>query len=255
MSRTNQLEIKERPCKKFLKWKTLKTEIEVDGDKIEKISGGAFVYWDKEKEINVEIKPPIKFAILNQDLVNISGYSEVKKCSIWSNECRDKDHVLTVKDKDGKVLSFKLSEYKLNKDAIKGLGGHYTKSIYAATKTDGKWEIINFQMKGSQLTGAIDMENPDPNDKEDGWFGFTKVNKGKLYTNFIEVNGYKAKKRGSSKFLIPTFEIGNEIDETSGEELNALDKELNEFLEYYFDRPDVVKEEIKEPIESGELDY
>jgi len=246
MSRVQQLDIKERPCKKFLKWKTLKSEVEIDGDMIEKISGGAFVYWDKENEKNVEIKPPFKFALLNQDLVNISGYNEIKRSSVWSNEVKEKDHVINVRDKDGKVLSFKLSEYKLHKDAIKGFGGRYTKSVYCALQTKDGWEIINIQMSGSVLTGAVDMENPEPDSKEDGWFGFTKINKNKLYSNLIEASGYKAKKKGSAKFLVPTFAISDVITDAESEELNKLDTELNEFLTYYFDKPEAVKEEKKE---------
>lgn len=246
MSRSNQKEIKENVCKKFLQWKTIKEVIIIDGDEVEKIKGGQFSYWDKEKEENIPVKLPFKFCLLNQDLVNFKGYDEKNKRAVWSNEVRDKDHVVHLRAKDEKLLEFKLSEYKLNKDKIKGLGGRYTKSLYLGVEVNGTWEVWNIQGAGSFLTGSVDFENPQADEKEDGWFNFTKVNKSKLFTNFIEVNGYKPKKKGTSKYVIPTFSIGDVISDEDSVTLNELDKSLNEYLDYYFDRPAEVPVEKEE---------
>ena len=203
----------------------------------------------------VNLKLPFTFAILNQDLVAFKGYDEKNKRGIWSNEVRDKDHVVNVRAKDEKLLSFKLSEYKLNKDRITGLGGKYTKSVYCAVKdANGIFEICNLQLSGSSLTGAIDMDNPDPSEKEDGWFGFTKVNKSSLYTNFISVDTFKVKKKGQSKFTIPVYKVGAEIDADTSDTLNSLDKQLTEYLDYYFVKPvDSPKQEKEEVVD--DTDY
>jgi len=254
MSRTTQNEILESPCKKYLKWSTIKETIKIDGDEVEKIKGGTWQYYDKEKEEKVNVKLPLVFSILNQDLVSFKGYDEKNKRGIWSNEVRDKDHVVNIRAKDEKLLTFKLSEYKLSKDKIQGLGGKYTKSVYIAVDVEGTFEIWNLQLSGSSLTGAIDMDNPDPSEREDGWFGFTKVNKSKLYSNFIEVSTFKMKKKGSSKFTIPVYSLGEEIDAATSDQLNELDKQLTEYLDYYFDKPEAVKEEKKEEADDS-LDY
>ena len=254
MSRTTQKEILENPCKKFLKWTTVKEVLTIDGDEVEKIKGGTWQYYDKDTEEKVNIKLPLEFAILNNDLVAFKGYDEKNKRGVWSNEVKDKDHLVNLRTKDEKLLSFKLSEYKLNKDKITGFGGKYTKSVYIAVSVQGNFEIWNLQLSGAALTGAVDMETPDPSEKEDGWFGFTKVNKSKLYSNFINVDGFKPKKKGSSKFTIPVYSVGEDISEEDSQKLNELDKELNAYFDYYFSKPEVVKEE-KVPQDEDVTDY
>lgn len=263
MSRSNQEEILDNPCKKFLKWKTIKETIMVGEDEVEKIKGGTFVYFDKEKGEkgeNVEIKLPLKFAILNQDLVCFKGYDEKNKRGVWSNEVKNPEHVVHFRAKDEKLLSFKKSEYKANKDTLAGFGGKYTQSVYIAVLNGKEWEIWNLQLSGSALTGAVNMETPDPDEKQDGWFNFTKAHKSKLYTNYVEVakGGYKPKKKGTSKFVIPVYTLGTEIEEADSKILNELDEQLNEYLAYYFKRPDVTEvkgEEAKEHVEADSLDY
>ena len=255
MSRVEQKEIKSNPATKFLQWKTIKEVVSIDGDEVEKIKGGTFVYWDKENSKNVEIKLPFEFAILNNDLVTIKGYDEKNKRGIYSNEVKDPNHVLNVRAKDEKLLSFKLSEYKVNKDALAGFGAKYCRSCYIAVKNEaGEWEIMNLNLSGSMLTGAVDQDNPEPDSKEDGWFNFTKVNKSKLYTNFIVASGFKPKKKGQSRFTIGVLEIGAEISEEDSQKLNELDTQLNEYLAFYFDRPEVVKDE-KVPEDEDVTDY
>ncbi len=255
MSRTTQKEILENPCKKFLKWTTVKEVLTIDGDEVEKIKGGTWQYYDKDKEEKVNIKLPLEFCILNNDLTAFKGYDEKNKRGVWSNEVRDKDQVVNLRTKDEKLLSFKLSEYKINKDTITGFGGKYTRSVYIGVFVNGEFEIWNLQLSGSSLTGAVNVETPDPDEKEDGWFGFTKVNKSKLYTNFINVSTFKLKKKGQSKFTIPVYEVGTEISEEDSQKLNELDKQLNEYLEFYFDRPEVVKDEKAVPEEQDVTDY
>lgn len=237
MSRTQQSEILENPCKKFLQWRTIKEVIVLDGDEVEKIKGGTFVWYDKKKEENFPIKLPLRFAILNPDLVTFKGYDEKNKRGVYSNEVKEPEHLVTVKSKKETLLTFRKSEYKVNKDTLKGLGAKYTQSVYIAVAVQGKFEIWNLQLSGAALTGANNLETPDPEEKEDGWFAFTKAHRSSLYKNFIEVGGFKPKKKGSSKFTIPVYSIGADIEDADSQDLNVLDAELNEYLSFYFKRP------------------
>ena len=156
MSRTSQSEIVESPCKKFLQWGTVKETIIIDGDEVEKLKGGTFIYYDKENKVKVPIKLPLKFAILNMDLVTFKGFDEGSKQGNWSNEVRDPGHVVNFRNKLGKIMSFRKSEYKLNKDALAGHGAKYTQSVYIAVEVNGKFEIWNLQLLGAILSGACE---------------------------------------------------------------------------------------------------
>jgi len=254
MSRTTAAEIQENPAKKFLKWKTIKKTTIIDGEEVETMKGGAFEWYNKETEEKVDVKLPFKFAILNLDLTTFKGYDEKNKQGVWSNEVRDQNHVVNFRNKEGKILSFKLSEYKLNKDTLTARGGKYTKSVYIAVENEGNWEVQNIQLSGAALTGAINMEAKDPDEANDGWFSFTKNNKSKLYSNFVEVKTFKAKKKGTSKFTIPVYSLGEEIDEATSQKLNELDGQLTEFLDYYFAKSPVETEE-KAEITAYSTDY
>ncbi len=259
MSRTTQSEILENPCKKFLQWKTIKETIKIDGDEVEKIKGGTFVYWDKDKEENFPIKLPLKFAILNPDLVCFKGYDEKNKRGVYSNEVKEPEHLVTVKSKKDILMTFRKGEYKVNKDTLKGLGAKYTQSVYIAVPGKDGFEIWNLQLSGAALTGANDMENKNPEEAEDGWFAFTKAHRNALYKNFLEVGGFKPKKKGSSKFTIPIYSVGAEIEDADSQELNLLDAQLNEYLDFYFKRPakeeGTVETHASAPVDVDTTDY
>lgn len=233
MSRLDRNSLKENPCVKFLKWKTIKEEIEVDGEKLEKIKGGFFTWYDKENEKDVIINMPFKFAMINSDLVNFKGFDENKGLGVWSNEVSDPEHIVNIRNKEGKLLSFPLGDYKKNKDTIKGLGAKYGKSVYIAVEEDNGFELWNLQLSGSSLSGAL-SETVDPEEKNDGWFNFTRNNKNKLYSHFLQVVESKNKKKGTTKFSVPVFGVAEEIDEKTGKQLDDLDAQLKEYLDYYF---------------------
>jgi hypothetical protein len=258
MSRTNQNELLANPASKFLQWKTKKKTIVVDGEELEKLDGGGFFSYDKETKENVEMDLPLTFAVLNMDMITLKGYDEKNKQGVWSNEFSKPEHDVVLRNKQGKLLSFKKSEYKLNKDAVSGFGAKWTNSIYIAIKnSEGGFSIGNIQCSGAALTGANDMESKDASEMEDGWMNFVKVNKSKLYSNFISVSDYKLKKKGTAKFTIPVFKLGKVIDEATAPKLDALDRELTEYLDFYFARPTTEVVKPSEELESvGEgMDY
>lgn len=254
MSRTTQKEILDSPVSegKFLKWTTVKEVILHEGEEVEKIKGGAFQYFDKnlgEKGEKINIELPFKFAVLNADAITFKGYDEKNKRGVWSNEGYAPNHVITIKAKDENLLSFKISEYSVDKskdqnsekdrvtklkDAIKGTSAKYTKSIYIAVPVGDEFEIWNLQLSGSALTGApVDFNKMTPEEKKDGWFSFSNLNRGSLISNYVVVKDYKLKKKGTSKFTIPVFEIGDTIDSEDGKILDQLDRDLIKYLEYY----------------------
>ena len=247
MSRSSQVSIVESPVTKYLEWKNLSETIIVDGEEITKNKGASFVSYNKDTKVNVPLKLPIKFAILNPDLVTFKGYDDKSKTGYWSNEVdgdkRKGDPIVTVKNKNGIVMTFPLSEYKLNSAKLAGMGIKYVKSVYGALDTSNGWELVNFQIKGAAFSGAPeDGNNMTSDEKHEGWINFTKDMKGKMFKNCVEINGFKLKKKGATKFSIPVFEIGDEINEKTGMILDELDKTLNEYLTFYFNKPVEAKE-------------
>jgi len=67
MSRSTQTEIKEKPCKKFLKWENVRETTEVQGQEVKILKRGEFVFWNRETEQNEVAPLPLEFAVLEND--------------------------------------------------------------------------------------------------------------------------------------------------------------------------------------------
>ncbi len=274
MSRTTQSEIQESPVSsgKFLKWTTVKETILVDGEEVDKIKGGMFQYFDKElgdagEKVNIPL--PFRFAVLNADYVTFKGYDEKRKRGVWSNEGSKPEHQITIKAKDENLLSFKMGDYSVDKskdqasekervtklkDAVKGTTAKYTKSVYIAVDVEGEWEIWNLQISGAALSGSpVDFNKMSVEEKKEGWLNFSNNNRAKFFSNMIEVNEYKLKKKGDSKFTIPVFTIGSEISAEDGKVLDTLDKELNKYFDYYHKPKGEKKEEEQDEPDDVEI--
>lgn len=256
MSRTRGQEIVERPCSKYLTWKTIKETKVIDGQEVDVIKGGYFTYWDGdlEERITLEKMPP--FAILDDTHVTFKGYNEGLKQNVWSNEARDKDHKIVMRNKQGVIFEFALGDYKKVKDIVNGKSAKYVKSVYVGVYVDGGWEIWNLQLGGSQLTGGGDPKSKDLQDKELGWFNFmNNVVKGKKNKVFIELDKFVMRKKGASKYTVPKFVIGDYITEEQGEELDKLDIQLQEYFDWYHSNPVKVKDENAESTVEEDSDY
>lgn len=226
-------EIMESPCKKFLTWSSI-----TDDD--DKIIDAGFNFWDKnkgDKGEKVYVKPPLKFALLNDDCVTFKGYNEKSKQGVWSNEASKPNHEIKIKSKQGTLLQFKLSEYKDNKDNVEGLGAKYTKSVYIAVYVDGAWEMWNLQLSGAALSGAVDKDNTDESERFHGWFNFIKGFKSKIFSNMIVVKDFQLKKKGKTKFTIPLYELGEAISQEDDADLRKLTDELDAYHKFYFSTP------------------
>lgn len=245
MSRTSV--IVENQCKKYFKWQT---EEDQDG----KIIGASFVYWDKEKGEkgeNVKVKLPFKFSLLDDSCMTIKGYNEKSGQGVYSNEVNAPEHELVIKSNKETVLKFKRKDYKANKDAIEGLGGKYHQSVYGAMlNEEGEYELINISLKGAALTGAVDEDAFEEDDKNAGWMNFKKYFKTKLFSNFVEIKDYKLRKKGKTRFTTPLFTVGEEVSEEQGKIFDRMDLELKEWFKYYFNRKE---ENSTAPVEKDEF--
>lgn len=229
--------IVESPCKKFLQWKTFRNE---DG----KIEGGSWSFWNKDTEKNENIELPFKFALLSDDCVTFKGYSEKRKQGVWSNEVILPTHEVKIRAKESVLLQFLLKDYKEKKGEIELTGAKYTKSVYIGVINSKKeWEIWNLQLSGSSLSGAVDRDNTSEEEKDHGWFAFTKNHRNKMFSNFIEVNDLQIKKTKVTKFTIPLYTIGDVISPEDNAELSKLTTELDEYHKWYFTKPEETKED------------
>lgn len=189
----------ENPCKKFIDFK---------GDK------GAFVYWDKEAEKQIEIKLPIFFIVLDE-LATITGFNKKHDCGIYSNEVhRTADELLRVKTFSGGEEIVGL--YSDIKDSIIAMGGKYTKSVYALLiKSDKSTEMVNFKFKGASFSGWLEKKfNVD--------------------RSAVGIMSLREDINGNIKYQIPIFQKFK-MTEDLRERAIAADIVLQDYLEKYFE--------------------
>lgn len=198
MSRSNPTPT--NPAKRFLSWKGSK---------------GILVYWDKEKEAEVEVKLPFTFLVLDQ-LATITGYCEPDESSYWSNEVRSVGkEELTVKTSRG---TKQVGLYKDLAD-VRSKGAKYAKSIYIAYFDGDEMVIGNIKASGAALTAWIEFSNKNV------------VANGK-----VTITGKEEAKKGTTVYFTPVFEWSNS---TSDDDQLAieLDKELQVYLSLYLSPP------------------
>jgi hypothetical protein len=165
------------PATRFLEWKS--------NDK-------CFAFYNKETGENEKVNLPLKFVHLT-DKHTVRGFNEKNNCGVYANEVGlINDEALNVRLSKGDVSIKGL--YKDIKGKILELGGKYTKSLYVL---DADNNIINIQLQGAALAS---------------WSEFSKDERRKFGSNFIIVEGFEAKKKGSVKYNTPTFVVGEEID-------------------------------------------
>jgi len=197
MSRSNNTEL-QNPAKRFIEWKSDKK---------------CFVYYDKEKAEQVEIKLPVRFLALDT-LSTIKGYSDNDNSGFWSNEIRDlKNESLIVKTQKGECAKGLYENIMGNKDMT---GAKYYQSLYAMMKEGKDYIMVNFQIGGSALGQ---------------WIEFRKKNK--IFDGAIEIKTMIEGSKGKTVYNMPVF---TKIPVTEEAETNAkeMDQELQEYLTAYF---------------------
>lgn len=214
MSRSNPTPT--NPAKRFFSWKG---------------STGKLVYWDKEKEAEVEVKLPFSFFVLDQ-LATVTGFCEPDGSSYWSNEVRSvAKEELTVRTSNGTKA---IGLYKDLAD-VRSKGAKYAKSIYIAymDTQNGELTIGNIKASGAALTAWIEFSNNHI------------VMNGK-----VSITGSTQEKKGATTYFVPTFEWSHSEKEED-EIAITLDKELQIYLSQYltvaqFDRAN------QEPVHTDE---
>jgi hypothetical protein len=177
-----------------------------------------FSYYDKEKKENVLLKLPIKL-IHFRDFASVKGFHDASNSSIYSNEVSSvKNEPLFVRSfKGGELIKGLYADIKLK---LKDLGGKYNMSMYAMI--DG--ELVNISIGGAILQH---------------WSDFSKDNRGKFLTNYINVDSALDLKKGSVKYSVPVFALGEAIEANVSAEADKLDDEL---LDYFKKRSQSVSE-------------
>jgi len=184
----------EKPCRKFIEFK---------GDK------GQFYYYDNDRDEQIEIPVPIYFVRLDE-LSTITGYNKNNKCGIYSNEVRKTTtDVLQVKTfKGGESIT---GLYNDIKDAVKSIGGKFTKSVYCMLIEDGKpSEMVNFKFHGAAFAAWVAKKfNPDK--------------------NAIGITGFTEGINGNVTYKLPVFTPYKLSPELRAAAI-TMDKELQKYL-------------------------
>lgn len=208
----------QNPCSKFIDFKSDK---------------GKFLFYDKEKEVQIEIPLPIYFTVLDE-LSTISGYNKKNDCGIYSNEVhRTNDEVLRVKTfKGGESV---IGLYKDIKDSIKAMGGKYTKSVYALLiHEDKSTELVNFKFKGAAFSAWLEKKmNP--------------------MNVIISITETVEETNGSTIYQVPVFEAFKLSPEIDARAVKA-DEILQDYLKIYKSiepEKEIAKAEVESEIESN----
>lgn len=182
------------PVKKYLSWSS--------NDK-------CFTYWDKEAKENKKLPLPIKF-IHYDEMATIKGWHDASGSGIYSNEVKStKNEPLSVRAfKGGEIAS---GLYQDIKGKVNSAGGDYHVSLYA--ELGG--EVVNFSFKGAALMR---------------WSEFSKENRKSFQGHYINVLSASDEKKGSVKYSVPVFTIGNEIEASTSE---ASDKKYDNLVDYF----------------------
>jgi len=195
MSRSNPK--LQNPCQMFIDYK---------GDK------GQFFFYDKEKEMQIEVQTPIYFVVLDE-LSTITGYSKKHDCGIYSNEVNSTvNEILRVKTfKGGENITGKYADVR---DSIVALGGKFTKSVYAMLiRQDEQPIMVNFKFRGAAFGAWLEKKfNPD--------------NCVVGITDFVE------EKNGATTYQVPVFKAFKLLPEIN-EQAIVFDRQLQEYLKEY----------------------
>lgn len=224
------------PASKFVtcRAKEIFVEKELEGKPVKVGTGhGQFEYYEKPKEEGEEGKTiPVDFSkgifILEYNLYSVTGYNEVEKYRIQSNEVRGRDDdgniiqaILTVKayPKDTKKKPFILAQgtYAEIKDKVctKDIGGRFTRCIYFM---DRAGDLNHLALHGNgyaSFNDGIEKKSAD------------------VHKRWVYVNDWESKQNGSNEFMVPKFTYGEEIKSDDLTKAQQHDTVLQAFLEKY----------------------
>ena len=182
------------PVKKYLSWSS---------------NEKCFTYWDKEAKENKKLSLPVKF-IHYDEFATIKGWHDPSNSGIYSNEVKStKTEKLVVRTFSNKILADGL--YQDIKPSVNSAGGDYHVSLYA----EMNGEIINISLKGAAL-GT--------------WSNFSKDHRKFFLGSYINVIGAQDEKKGSVKYSVPVFQVGDKIEDSVSQN---SDKNYDELVSYF----------------------
>lgn len=191
------------PAAKFIKWKGGSDQ-------------GFAEYYDKSSKTShtIELKD---FFILDRDLFSIKGYSERQKGSYISNAIRpNTDDIITIKfyEKEQAPKVIARGTYAEVKEKIGGdRDMKYTREMYILL--DG--EVCHLSLNGASFSEWIKIESD-----------------ARHSNHSISISGTEQRKKGSVKFVVPVFTIGNKATDEEWAEVVKADSEIIQpFLDKY----------------------
>jgi hypothetical protein len=229
LTRPSNVNENPNPCTKFLQWKS--------NDK-------CFEYYDKETKERVKVELPLKVLFL-EHYHTVKGWSDSAGSGIWSNEVYSiGSEEVEVKNSNGVIAK---GIYKEKRTEIKNAGGVYHRSIYCMTP---EGEIVNLQLKGAVI-GGLDVDTAVDKIPVFGWSTFYSGDKKKnikgishlLDNQFFVINQAKEGKKGSVKYSVPFFEVGEHITREQNQKAHGVADTLQAYMDVYFSND---KEQVKE---------
>ena len=180
---------------------------------------GVFEYYDKEQKERVRLQLPLRFIVLNDKRITVTGYNDASGSGIYANEVDHISKPLKVKTFKGGPIAEGPWEKIKDKVTSKGVGGRFCKVVYGALKVepteenpDG-FEYIAFKFDGASIGPWFDLQGS-----------------ANLLTHGVEIcDEFVEGKKGNNKFKIPVFRAVK-----LGEKHIAIADKMYEPLREYF---------------------
>lgn len=175
------------------------------------VKAKALRYYDKEEGKNVNVPVPTKLIYLGQRFV-VTGWDDKSKSRIYSNEVEfPQKEAVTVRCKDGMMIS---GIYKDIKNDIDALGGQGAQRIYALLDD----QIVNITIKGDVFGQWLNFRKAHPSAKKE-WIN-----------NEFLITGAEDRKKGGTKWTVPLFGFGNELTDAQKQ---IADEAFDSLTEYF----------------------
>lgn len=217
MGFTSNQEAVHNPATLYLRWKGGAEKIRENGE--EKIEGGKLLYWDKEKQEEVEVPLPLVICPL-EITYGYSGFIP-DKGRIWSNEILDfkmQNIRVNITGEDTDVICEGV--YDEIKDKAYANGARLQTYVYAYCKQLGG--IVRLNLGGSARTA---------------WKEFTKkVKLSSVYESPVSINVDEPKESKLGPYVPPKYELGTKYTDDVIKKLTDQDKVVIDYLKYLSER-------------------
>jgi len=186
---TSNQEAVHNPAKLYLRWKGGAEKVRENGE--EKIEGGKLLYWDKEKQEEVEVPLPLVFCPL-EITYGYAGFIP-DKGRIWSNEILDfKTQNIRVNITGDDTDTICEGVYDEIKDKAYASGARLQTYVYAYCKQLGG--IVRLNLGGSARSA---------------WKEFTKkVKLSSVYEHPISIQADEPQESQLGPYVPPKYELG-----------------------------------------------